>query len=212
MSHPWLIVPVKPFAEGKSRLSEELPPAERARLSRRLLHHVLTTAAIDGLFMQTIVVSRDPGAAEIAEEYGATLLAEEGGELNAALEQARELALRQGASAILVLPADLPQLSADDLAKLVQYANAAPSMIIAPSRDGGTNALLLRPPRLIPFAFGVDSFAQHLTLARRAGISPVVVNTPTLAFDLDSPSDLQELLIERGFDGLGGFPRIEYPS
>jgi 2-phospho-L-lactate guanylyltransferase len=117
MSHPWLIVPVKPFAEGKSRLSEELPPAERARLSRRLLHHVLTTAAIDDLFPQTIVVSRDPGAAKIAEGYGAMLLAEEGGELNAALEQARELALRQGATAILVLPADLPHLSADHLAK-----------------------------------------------------------------------------------------------
>jgi len=63
---------------------------------------------------------------------------------------------------------------------------------LAPCRHGtGTNALFLRPPDLIAPGFGADSFRRHCDLARRAGLEPVIVRMPGLAFDLDTPLDWQ---------------------
>jgi 2-phospho-L-lactate guanylyltransferase (CobY/MobA/RfbA family) len=47
----------------------------------------------------------------------------------------------------------------------------------------------MRPPGLIPFAFGPDSFAAHCAAARAAGVEPAVYRADTLAFDLDTPED-----------------------
>ena len=193
MSKPWLIVPVKPFAEGKSRLGDELPSIERAALSRRLLEHVLATAATDDFFAVRLIVSRDACLKSLAARYGARLLAEHGNTLNLALEQARRLALQEAASAILILPSDLPRLQSSDLTALLTAGAGAPAAVISPSRDGGTNALLLRPPYLLPFAFGPDSFTRHCELANQAGVPPTIIQTPTLAFDLDTPRDLAEM-------------------
>jgi len=65
-----------------------------------------------------------------------------------------------------------------------------PALVIAPCRHGtGTNALLLRPPDLIPFAFGPDSFAAHCAAACAAGVEPIIYRADNIAFDLDTPED-----------------------
>ena len=66
-------------------------------------------------------------------------------------------------------------------------------MVIAPSHDGGTNALWLQPPQAIPFAYGPNSFERHCHLAEKANIPYTVLDSPTLAFDLDWPDDLERL-------------------
>jgi len=55
----WLLRPVKPFAESKSRLSPPLDSAARAALSRDLLRRVLLSAGDANLFAGVVVVSRD---------------------------------------------------------------------------------------------------------------------------------------------------------
>ena len=67
----------------------------------------------------------------------------------------------------------------------------APQINIAPSRDGGTNALMLQPPQAIPFAFGRDSFQRHRHLAAEAGIPVSVVESDSLVFDIDLPEDYE---------------------
>jgi 2-phospho-L-lactate guanylyltransferase len=67
-------------------------------------------------------------------------------------------------------------------------------VVIAP--DGarsGTNALLIRPPEVLPFSFGVDSFDAHLGAARTRGLDIRVCERSHLAFDLDSAEDLARL-------------------
>jgi 2-phospho-L-lactate guanylyltransferase len=65
-------------------------------------------------------------------------------------------------------------------------------VVIAPSRRlDGTNALFLRPPGLIPFAFGPGSLEQHQQAARAMGLEPVIYRSPTTALDLDVPMDLE---------------------
>ncbi len=65
---------------------------------------------------------------------------------------------------------------------------------IAPDTAGtGTNALCLVSPQVFRFQFGLDSQRLHLEEAERAGLSPQVVSLPGLAFDVDSPADLDRL-------------------
>jgi 2-phospho-L-lactate guanylyltransferase len=64
------------------------------------------------------------------------------------------------------------------------------------SPDGvhaGTNALLLRPPDALPFAFGPGSYEAHLRAARERGLDVRVCERPHLAFDLDTAEDLGRL-------------------
>jgi len=189
----WLIVPVKPFGVGKSRLAAALSAAARAQLSRRMLHHVLAQAAQANVLAGSLVVSRDPTVLDGLPARPARFVQEREDGLNRALEQGRQQALAWGADAILVLPADLPLLTAEDIRRLYHAATAADGVVIAPSSDGGTNALLLRPATAIPFAFGPHSFAAHQALAQQAGLRWRAFASPTLSFDVDWPTDLATL-------------------
>jgi len=189
----WLVVPVKPFAEGKSRLATVLSWQQRRGLNHYLFHNLLAQAEAAQVFMGVIVVGRDPQVvAEVAWER-VVFEQEEKQSLNAALEQGRRRALLQGAEAILILPADLPLLTVGDIVQLYKLGRVQPKMVIAPSHDGGTNALLLHPPQMIPFAFGEQSFSRHCALAEKVKLSYHVYESPSLSFDLDWPKDLAQL-------------------
>ena len=54
----------------------------------------------------------------------------------------------------------------------------------------GTNALLLTPPDVIAFDYGVGSFIRHCERARIAGAHLEVFEADSLALDLDLPEDL----------------------
>jgi 2-phospho-L-lactate guanylyltransferase len=190
-----LIVPVKAFDEGKSRLAPVLSVDERATMSRHWLTHVLDIAKQWGGFAGIAVISRDTTVLEAAEAMGALPINEAGDDLNAALTQASKVAVAAGAEGVLALPADLPLLTLADLDELHELAVEEEGVIIAPSHDRGTNALLLRPPHAIAYAFGEESFSRHLALAAAAGLPSHVYHSATLALDVDRPEDL--LLVNR---------------
>jgi len=189
----WAIVPVKPFRESKSRLAGVLSPDERAHLSRAFLSHTLSVLNDVPAITRTLVVSRDGQAQHAAREHGAFTIAESGApELNSALSRATDVVLRLGASAIVILPSDLPLVSSDDIATFISRAGAAPAICIAPDRRGtGTNALLVCPPKAIPYAFGVGSFQKHLKLAREHAVGAEICELASLALDVDLPEDLE---------------------
>ncbi|MBX3014815.1 MAG: 2-phospho-L-lactate guanylyltransferase [Caldilineaceae bacterium] len=187
----WLIVPVKPFAEGKSRLAAVLSRQQRHTLNHRLFQHVLAQARAAHRLAGVIVVGRDPQIMADVPWDRVFFEQEEKASLNEALEQARRRALAEQADAILILPADLPLLTSADIEHLFDLGSVAPSMVIAPSQDGGTNALLLHPPQRLPFAFGPQSYARHCALAEQAGLPYQTFASASLAFDLDWPEDLK---------------------
>jgi 2-phospho-L-lactate guanylyltransferase len=200
------IVPVKPFAQSKSRLAEVLSSEERAGLSRAFLEHTLSVLMEVAEVTETLVISRDPAALAVARAFGARAVLEtEPSDLNAALEHATEIAQQSGARAVLILPVDLPCANAEAIEAVIaeddggrRTDDGQPSTVnrhslvtIAPDRhEAGTNALLVRPPGFIPYAFGADSFQQHCALAHRAGASLRIVRLPGLALDVDVPEDL----------------------
>jgi 2-phospho-L-lactate guanylyltransferase len=131
---------------------------------------------------------------EEAERRGATPLIQESRGLNPALEEGRRRALELGASALLVLPADLPLLEAGDVRAILKEADKGASAVVSP--DGarsGTNALLIQPPEALPFAFGANSFEAHLGAASGRSLEVRICERPHLAFDLDTAGDLAQL-------------------
>lgn len=192
----WAVVPVKPFAEAKSRLAPLLDGASRAALSRALLSRTLRVVTQADCCAGLVVVSRDVTALALAEESGAVPLREDGHDLNAALEQARRFVVDRGAQALLVLPADLAAVEADDIRSVAALADDGRSVVVAPSSTGGTNLLLLRPPGILPFAYGPGSFDRHVQRAADAGLPVQIVRSPVLALDLDLPGDLAHPLLE----------------
>jgi len=185
-----VVVPVKPAGEAKSRLATVLSPAARAELARELYDHTLTTIERWGKADWRLVVSRDARVLASAGTRGWVAVTEETADLNGALTQAGTQAMYLGADSLLILPADLPLLAPEDLDALVALATNNAGMVIAPCRRGtGTNALLLRPPDVIPLTFGPESFVAHRRLATQRGVTICVCRSPALALDLDTPED-----------------------
>ena len=191
----WAIVPVKPLRRGKSRLSAILTPSEREELNARLLTHTITTLCALPEIERVLVVSRDQEALAMARELGAHTVQEKGTpELNMALTRATAVAKVYTSRGILIVPADLPLLTPQDVRILLSHAQAhePPVVVISPDRHyQGTNALLVYPAGLIEYNFGPDSFQSHCERARQAGAHLEIVDLPSLGLDVDMPEDLE---------------------
>lgn len=188
----WAVVPVKPFAQAKQRLSGRFSAAERAALAACMLRDVLGALAATPALAGCLVVTADEEAAALARTLGATVLSEpEPAGLNEAVFAAAAWLQRQGASAMLVVPGDAPGVTAEEIMRLAETHARGAAVALVPAHDeGGTNALLLSPPtRLMP-AFGEGSFGRHLRAARAAGLAPQVLPLSGLGLDLDHPQDL----------------------
>jgi 2-phospho-L-lactate/phosphoenolpyruvate guanylyltransferase len=193
----WAIIPVKPLRESKTRLAHLLSPDERAALMGCLLERTLA-AVQPTVVSQVIVVSRDEAVLQQARAAGVMALREERPfTLNTAVTQARDLAVRQGADGVLILPADLPLVQTADIIALLNTASRQPDRplmaICGDETQQGTNALLLTPPAPFTFHFGPGSFARHLREAEENGRIVRVVNGRSLQFDLDTEADWQRL-------------------
>ena len=185
----YVVVPVKDLRGTKSRLAPVLDPAARAGLTLYMMGRVVTRALEAGVDAVG-VVSPDPIVLGEALERGATPLVQESRGLNPALEEGRLWATRNGASALLVLPADLPLIEPEDVRAVLAGAAGSPVVVTPDGARSGTNALLLRPPDTLPFLFGPESFQAHLQAAGDRGVEARVCENGHLSFDLDTAGDL----------------------
>jgi 2-phospho-L-lactate guanylyltransferase len=189
----WVIIPVKPLNRAKSRLSQVLSPEERRQLAESMLRHVLSVVRHIPQVMGTLVVSRDTKALAIAREYGVRTLQETGSpELNTALMRATQFVMRWNATGVLILPADLPLISEEDVSGILTSSKSLPSVVIATDEaEDGTNALLVRPPGMFPYSYGAGSYRRHLELARDSGVQAITYRSERLSLDIDVPDDLK---------------------
>jgi 2-phospho-L-lactate guanylyltransferase len=191
----WAIVPVKPLGQAKSRLAEALVPEQRATLVQDLLARTIATLRRVPAVSQIVVVTGDAGVETWSLEAGLRVVPERGEpNLNRALEAATEMASAQGAQAVLIVHADLPRVTSEELQAMAGVLDDSPLVVVAPDRHGrGTNALLCAPPGLIEYRFGEGSFALHCAQAQAVSARLVVHSAPGLALDIDYPEDLDVL-------------------
>ena len=187
------IVPMKPLADSKTRLSGYLDPAERARLSAVMLDSTLT-ALRDSAVARVIVVGGDDCVRTIAQSRRAHWTPDRFNDLNLAVGDAIATAQSAGQSAMYV-PADLPLLAAADINDALRFHAQRPAAItICPARDGGTNCLIVPPNQ--PFApqLGRDSHAKHRALAARLCIEIRDCQSPAFHRDVDTIEDLRHCI------------------
>ena len=200
---PWstvAIVPMKPLAQAKTRLSAELSESQRVALGRNLLRRVLRAVLRP---MQELseappveeawVVGGDPLVKKIAGEEGARWSEDQGADINDTLLRAFQEASDSGKAA-LYLPGDLPFLRPMDVHSLVVASGHLGNITLAPDRQrGGTNGILV-PPSLSPPLrpqLGPDSFSRHLAQAESLGIPVAICYSSGLALDLDTLEDVE---------------------
>jgi 2-phospho-L-lactate guanylyltransferase len=173
---------------AKSRLRGTLSPARRAELARAMIDDVI--AAARATRWPVLVVTDAPSLAARARVAGArALVAPARGTRDAArLGLAR--AERDGATAAIVVAADLPLARAADLRRIGAAGRRVRAVIVPDRRRSGTNALYLRPPSALAPRFGPGSFAAH---RRAAGAEGRVLFITRLALDVDTPADLLAL-------------------
>ena len=188
------IVPIKVLKLSKARLTSLLSPSERAQFSVAMLADTLEALRKVDRLDRVTVVSADYGARKIARSHGAGWLWEgRRRDLNKAIRLAIRESKGNGASASLVMHADMPLITPREIVDFLHHA-AGYSVALAPSKDGGTNALLTRPPGVIRPVFGRDSFQRHLALADKQGVSSRVIRSKGISFDVDEPKDLRRLM------------------
>jgi 2-phospho-L-lactate/phosphoenolpyruvate guanylyltransferase len=183
------LVPLRAPGAGKTRLAPRLTVEQRAALAGAMLAdvcHALEEAAVDRI----VVAAGGASAVAAAAALGLDVVHDPPGcaGLDAAL---RAAASRLGhVGSLLIVTADLPRLTAPDVAAVL-----APDtdVVVAPTVDGGTGALLRRPPAVIPTAYGPGSAARHLRLAHAARRRAATVRRAGFAHDLDTWEDLRHL-------------------
>ena len=210
LSRLHVIVPVRGVSVGKSRLGEALDAEERLTLVVGLLVRTLSVVSAWSAATAVHVVSGDVTVRTIARRHpGVAVIRESGhGGLNSALLDGRRAAVRDGATAVLLLPADLPLLTMDALDALLQASDAAiaagsgrPVVVLAPADARvGTNAMLVAPPETIEPRFGEQSLEAHMRGAVAADASLQLVHHPALGFDLDTPEDVERLSADELLD------------
>lgn len=191
----WAIVPVKPLGKGKSRLAEVFTQEERVKLNRHMLSNTLQTLKAIPEIEHVLVVSKDQAALSLAREEGARTVQENGDpDLNIALERATIVAKTYATRGVLIIPADLPLITSEDVYAMLSRVGDPPVVVVAPDRHRrGTNALLVCPAGLIEYEYGPNSFDRHCQLAIAVGARLEICELPSLALDLDMPDDLELL-------------------
>jgi len=160
-----------------------------------VLNAVHKASSVEG----SIVVSPDEEVLEFARTFDATGITDHGAKLNDSLELAIKHAMAKGATSILILPSDIPLLTAADVENIISIASSPRAAVIAPSKDNGTNALFLRPADVMNLRFGGESFPAHLAETRAADIRPQVYRSTTVSIDIDEIEDLLNIDV----NGLG---------
>lgn len=183
------ILPFRSIDASKSRMSPALTDAERQEFSARLLERTLLALGHAARVSRVILVSPDPLARALARSFGHEALDDNGVDLNAALQLGIAHATASRASAVLLLPVDLAEVSARNIDALIDgWSGLRPGIL--PSHDGGTSALLVPLPGDFRPQFGAGSAVAHRVEFERTGDAVEMLTSP-LAFDLDTPSDLK---------------------
>jgi len=189
------LVPVKALDAGKSRLVASVSREQIERLSLAMLEDVvgclLRVASID----RVAVVTPDARVGERAKELGARALVRDDPGLNPSLDAASEELARDGAETLLIVLGDVAAVLEADVEALFTSLRGlgGTGVVLAPSRDGGTSALLRSPWNAIPNRFGKHSAAAHREAALSAGLRYAELPGDSLAIDLDRVEDAEAL-------------------
>jgi len=186
----WIVVLIKDFTTAKTRLAPVLEPQPRRRLAEMTAARALDAALA---LAPTLAVCGSIEAADLARLRGAALVVEAApsGQNAAAMRGLVEVVERD-AEAVLLLSSDLPLVDEAALARMLAHAEIPEAWSWPAAAEGrqGTNALYSGLPMTSPSTSATPRCRSFEEEARLRGRRFILHEDPSLALDLDEPSDL----------------------
>lgn len=200
----WAVVPIKSFAQAKTRLSPVLSPYDRQRLACAMADDVLSAIRASGRADLLCILTdhSSPAVDELARRHGARALLDShvaaAPGLNAAIAGVAEMAHSEGADSVLVVHSDLPLLTAKALDLIMHkwHTLRGPQRaVLTRSKDGGTSVLLVNQATSFSFRFGAGSYAAHRAECARLDRTVASIEQLSTSLDIDTPDDFELLRI-----------------
>lgn len=188
------IVPIKHFAQAKSRLTTVLSGTGREQLASQLYFQNLRWLRYCYPQHNVLVVTPDIRAAKMARDLKADFILEERCEgLNLAVSKGTVWSEQQGFDTQVVFFPDIAKPKKEDMDTLLACAEGGKSLLaLAVASDGGTNATLASPPSVTPLVFGRQSSKRIVAAAKEQKIPCYLLSLSSLALDVDRPEDLEQ--------------------
>jgi 2-phospho-L-lactate/phosphoenolpyruvate guanylyltransferase len=188
-----ILLPVKNFSNAKQRLAEALDQAARTELAQAMLADVIEAVA-EFAGDDVSLVTNDPFAIELARTNKFAVIRDRQNKSESdAIEMATLVCESRGTRSTLVIPGDIPLITAAELRAIYDNAPQTGTVFVPSCDKRGSNAVLRRPASLFPLRFGNDSFTPHLAAAIATNTSCVVLSLAGIGLDIDNPQDLSEL-------------------
>jgi len=192
------VVPIKHLSKGKTRLASRLEREALELLCLAMLRDILAALQKTPSLDRVAVVTPDPSVAQATRAAGAIALLRDDPGLNESIDAAIAEVGGADESALVVL-GDVAGVLPEEVERLFEtIAHGGPAAALAPSRDGGTAALLRKPAGAIPSRFGPQSAEAHRAAAAERGVPFHEVALASLDIDLDRPEDIDDFLARPG--------------
>ncbi|MET8974066.1 2-phospho-L-lactate guanylyltransferase [Streptomyces sp. NPDC004539] len=197
-----LVIPLKPLARAKSRLSDTAGDGVRPGLALAFAQDTVTAALTAAAVRDVVVVTDDPLAGRELVALGARIVPDVPRTgLNAALAHGEGVvrAVRPE-TALAALNADLPALRPRELSRVLDAAAEFPRAFLPDAAGIGTTLLAAAPGHPLLPAFGPDSRRLH----RASGAAELTLpHVDSVRQDVDTGDDLRAAL------ALGVGPRTQ---
>lgn len=188
-----LVIPLKPLARAKSRLSDTASDGLRPGLALAFAQDTVAAALACPAVKDVAVVTGDALAGRELGSLGAHIVADEpGGGLNAALAHAAAVVrTTRPESAVAALNADLPALRPLELGRVLDAATEFPRAFLPDAATIGTTLLTAREGEELRPTFGTDSRARH----HASGATELTLDAvDSVRQDVDTGADLRAAL------------------
>jgi 2-phospho-L-lactate guanylyltransferase len=189
------VIPMKSLHSAKSRLSNILTAQQRKNLAMYLLDATITELKKSNFISEIIIVSIDKAVENYSCLNNLKFIKDSDEGVNKAVILADHYCINNGINANIVIPHDLPFISAKEIDEICTISNKYHKcIIICPSkRFDGTNILFRKPPDVIKTHYDDNSYMNHLKEAYKLKIPVESLDLVKLRFDLDTKEDLLEL-------------------
>jgi 2-phospho-L-lactate guanylyltransferase len=189
------VIPMKSLHSAKSRLSNILTAQQRKNLAMYLLDATIKEIKKSCIISEIIIVSNDKAVKNYSCLNNLKFIKDSEEGVNKAVILADNYCIDNGIDANIVIPHDLPFISAKEIDKICTMSNKYHKcIIICPSkRFDGTNILFRKPPDVIKTHYDDNSYMNHLKEAYKFKIPIESLDIVKLRFDLDTKEDLLEL-------------------
>ena len=189
------VIPMKSLHSAKSRLSNILTAQQRKNLAMYLLDATIKEIKKSCIISEIIIVSNDKAVKNYSCLNNLIFIKDSEEGVNKAVILADNYCIDNGIDANIVIPHDLPFISAKEIDKICTMSNKYHKcIIICPSkRFDGTNILFRKPPDVIKTHYDDNSYMNHLKEAYKFKIPIESLDIVKLRFDLDTKEDLLEL-------------------